>query len=88
MQKTLRAGDQPDVVLLNIDSNDINNQTKDKRNAKKLTGDIINTGKCCINLDVKEVVISSILPKKNIAITRLRRPGERYFKVTLRIERI
>ena len=34
-------------------------------------GDIINTGKSCIDLSVKEVVISWILPKRNIALTRL-----------------
>ena len=63
--------DQPDVVLLHIGSNDINIQTEDRINTEKLMGDIINIGKSCINLGVKEVVISSILPKKNIALTRL-----------------
>ena len=62
--------DHPDVALLHIGSNDINNQTKDRINTGKLTGDIINIGKSCIDLGVKEVVISSILPKKNIALTR------------------
>ena len=62
--------DQPDVVLLHIGSNDINNQTKDRINAKKLTGDTINIGKSCLDLGVKEVVIS-ILPNKNISLTRL-----------------
>ena len=63
--------DQPDVVLLHIGSNNINNQTKDRINAKKLTGDIINIGKSCLDLGVKEIVISSILPNKNISLTRL-----------------
>ena len=64
--------DHPDVVLRHIGSNDItNNQTKDRINTGKLTGDTINIGKSCINFGVKEVVISSILPKKNIALTRL-----------------
>ena len=63
--------DQPDVVLLHIGSDDINNETKGKINTEKLTGDIINIGKSCIDLGVKEVVISSILSKKNIALTRL-----------------
>ena len=67
---TLREG-HPDVALLHIDSNDINNQTKYRINTKKLTGDNINIGKSCINLGVKEVVISSILPKNNITLTRL-----------------
>ena len=62
--------DQPDVALLHIGSNDINNQTKDKINTEKPAGDIINSGKCSIDLGVKEVVISSILSKKNIALTR------------------
>ena len=55
--------DHPDVILLHIGSNDINNQTKDRINTEKLTGDIINTGKCCVNIGVKGVVISPILPK-------------------------
>ena len=63
--------DHPDVVLLHIGFNDINNQTKDRIATEKLMGDIINIGKSCIDLDVKEVVISSILPKKNFALTRL-----------------
>ena len=67
--------DQPDVILLHIGSNDINNQTKDKTNIEKSMEDIINIGKCLINFDVKEVIIliiiPSILPKNNIALTRL-----------------
>ena len=62
--------DPPDVVLLHIGSSDINNQAENRINTEKLTGDIINIGKSCIDLGVKEVVISSILPKKNIALTR------------------
>ena len=64
----------PDVVLLHIGSNDINTkryQTKDRINTGKLTGDIINISKSCIDLGVKEVVILLILPKKNIELTRL-----------------
>ena len=57
--------DQPDVVLLHVDSKYINNQTKDRINTEKLTEDIINTGKSCIDLGVKELVISSILSVKN-----------------------
>ena len=68
--------DQPDVVLLHIGSNCINNQAKDRLNTEKLTGDIIISGKSCIDLGVKEVVISSILPKKNIALTSYK-AGER-----------
>ena len=49
--------DHPDVALLHIGSNDINNQMKDRINTEKLTGDIINIGKSCIDLAVKEVVI-------------------------------
>ena len=49
----------------------INNQTEDIINTEKLTGDIINIGKSCINLGVKDVVMSSILPRKNIALTCL-----------------
>ena len=72
-QPTLHE-DQPDVVLLHIGSNDINNQTKDRINTEKLTGNIINIGKSCIDLGVKEVVISSILHKKKFALTHLIRP--------------
>ena len=63
--------DHLDVVWLHIGSNDIINQTKDRINTEKLMGDIINIGKFCIDLGVKEVVISSILPKKNITLTHL-----------------
>ena len=63
-----RRKDHPNVILLHIGSNDINNEKKDRINTEKLTGDIINIGKSCIDLGVKEVVISSILPKKNIAL--------------------
>ena len=62
--------DQPDLVLLHAGSNDIYNLTKDIINTEKLTEDIINIGKSGIDVGVKEVVISSILPKKNIALTR------------------
>ena len=62
--------DQPDVVLLHICSNDINNKTKDKINTEKLTKDITNIGMYCTNLVVKKVIIS-ILPKNNISLTRL-----------------
>ena len=44
----------------------MDNQTKDKINTEKLTGDIINIGKSYIDLGDKEVVISSILPKKTL----------------------
>ena len=63
--------DHPDVVFLHISSNDINNQTKDRINTEKLMGYIINLGKSWIDLGVKEVVTSSILPKKSIALTCL-----------------
>ena len=63
--------DEPDFALLHIGTNDINNQGKDKTNTEKLMEDIINIGKSCINLGVKEVVISAILPKNNIALTPL-----------------
>ena len=59
------------LLLLHIGSNDINNQKEDKTNAEKLTEDIINVGKSCINFSVKEVIISSTLPKNNSALTRL-----------------
>ena len=57
--------------MLHIGYNDVNNQTKYKINTGELTENIINIGISCIDLGVKEVVISSILPKKNIALTRL-----------------
>ena len=53
---TLRE-DQPDVVLPHIGSNHINNQTKDRINTERLTGDIIDIGKSCIERGMKEVVI-------------------------------
>ena len=58
---------QPDVVLFCISSNDINNQTKNKISTENLKEDIINIGKSCINLCVKEVIISSILLNNDTA---------------------
>ena len=55
------------LFLLHTGSNDINNQTKDKINTEKLTEDTINIGKSYINFSVMEVLISSTLPKSNIA---------------------
>ena len=63
--------DQPDVFLLHIGSNDINNQLRDKTNTENLTEGIINIGKSSINLGLKEVIILLILPKNNIALARL-----------------
>ena len=57
--------------MLDIGSNDVINQTKDKINNEKLTEDIINLGKFYINLGMKEVIISSILPRNNIVLTHL-----------------
>ena len=56
--------------MLHIGFNDINNQTKDKINTVKLKENSFTIGKSSINLGVKEVIISSILPKNNIALIR------------------
>ena len=63
--------DQPNVVLLHTSSIDLNNQTKGKINTEILKENIINIGKHCINFGVKEVIISLIVPKNNITLTRL-----------------
>ena len=55
------------------EANITNNQYKEplvQRKARIVMGNIINIGKSCIDLDVKEIVIS-ILPKRNIALTCL-----------------
>ena len=60
--------------MLHIRSNDINIKTKDILNTEKIkeiTVDTINIDKSCINLGVKEVIISSSLLKNNISLTRL-----------------
>ena len=65
---------QPDLFLLHLGSNDINNQIKDKINTEKLTEDIINISKSCIDPGLKKVIssiISSILTKNNITLTHI-----------------
>ena len=57
--------------MLHIGFNDINNKTKEKINTVKLKENFFTIGRSCINLGVKEVIISSILPKNNIALIRL-----------------
>ena len=52
--------DQPDLVLLHLGSNDINNQIKDKINTEKVTEDIINISKSCIDPGLKKVISSQI----------------------------
>ena len=44
---------------------------QEKLNTEKPTEVIINIGKSWIDLGVKRVIISLILPKNNIALTRL-----------------
>ena len=56
----------PDVALLHTSLNDINNQTNNKVNTKKLATDVISIGKYCINFGVDEVITSSILLERKL----------------------
>ena len=62
--------EKPDIVLINIGSNDINfkNLTIDLCD---LAQQIIDLGFLCKQYGVKEVIISSIIPKKSVRLTCL-----------------
>ena len=70
--------DHPDVVVIHIGSNDVTKQEFDgideetiNQKTRTLTDNIINIGKNFIRNGATEVLISSILPKKNIKLTRV-----------------
>ena len=62
--------DKPDIVIVHVGSNDVNNYNYREVNPIEVAQRIIDIGKTCKNYGVKEVCISSILMKRNIYITK------------------
>ena len=63
--------DKPDVVVIHVGSNDVNHENFDRINVTEISERIINIGKQCLYYGVKEVLISSIFPKKQIKLTSI-----------------
>ena len=63
--------DKPDTVVIHIGSNDINPRNHENINAKTLCDEIIAIGSKCVMSGVKEVIISSILLKRDLKLTKL-----------------
>ena len=63
--------DKPDVVLIHVGCNNVTKDMKDKLNVKELSKNIIDIGLKCKAYGVDEVIISSILVKKDRNLTKL-----------------
>ena len=61
---------KPDIVVVNIGSNDINFQNL-QIDLNKLSNEIINIGLNCFRYGVREVIISSILVKKSVRLSAM-----------------
>ena len=63
--------DKPDVVLIHVGCNNVTKDMKDKLNVKELSKNIVDIGLKCKAYGVNEVIISSILVKKDRNLTKL-----------------
>ena len=62
--------DKPDVIIIHVGCNDIYDIKNIKDlNTSKVVDEIIDIGKLCTNYGVKEIIFSSILPKRDITLT-------------------
>ena len=59
------------IQFNSVGSNDINPNNYDKVNVKQLSDDIIDIGKKCLKFGVKDIIISSVLTKRNIRLTKV-----------------
>ena len=63
--------DKPDMVLIHIGSNDIIPSKQHDLNVKDVVQRIIEIGLYCWECGAKDVIISSILMKRNFHLTRI-----------------
>ena len=63
--------DRPDIVIIHIGSNDITHNTVDQIDENDIVTRIINIGKKFLSYDVKEVIILSILIKRQFKLTKI-----------------
>ena len=60
---------KPDITVIHVGGKDINYKNKGNVNVNELADNIISLAMICRDFGVLDVVISEVLPKKNIAIT-------------------
>ena len=71
---------KPDVAIIHIGSNDITNSNYTTINPEIIAQKVINVGTICKNNGVNDVVISSILVKRNIRVTKIIRQVNDHLK--------
>ena len=64
------AEEKPDITVIHIGSNEVDNRNCETLDIKETAQRIINIGRKCKDSGVSEVVISSILVKRNFKITK------------------
>ena len=75
--------DKSDVVIIDVGCNDVKNQKMDTDDPNKRADRIIDIAKLCANYGVKDVIASSVLPKRNISLTRIIREVNYQLKIKL-----
>ena len=62
--------EEPDIVVIHIGSNDIDFRKLRQNTVENIGNDIINIGKKCREFGVSKVIISSVLVKNNMKLTK------------------
>ena len=62
---------KPDITVIHVGGNDINYKNKGNVKVNELADNIISLAMTCRGFCVPDVVISEVLPKKNIAVTAI-----------------
>ena len=62
---------KPGIIVIHVGRNDINYKNKDNVNVNELADNIISLAMTCSDFGVPDVVISEVLPKKNIAVAAI-----------------
>ena len=70
VQPTL-VEDKPDAIIIHVGCNDITRNSMDTADPTKIAESIIDIGKLCAYHGVQDVIMSSILPKRNIRLTKI-----------------
>ena len=77
--------DKPDVIIILVGCNDVTKQKMDTADPNKLADDIIDIAKLCTSYGVKDIIVLSVLPKRNISLTRIIRELNDQFKTNCQL---
>ena len=64
--------DKLDRIIIHVECNDDTKQKMGTADPNKLADDIIDITKLCASYVVKDIIVSSVLPKCNVSLTRIR----------------